>query len=101
MDKQEIISSFLLFMQWEERPLKNWYVGITQDLEKRLAQHNVPRDGKYNVHEYASSTKEAREIEKELIEKYGLSGAPGGGDENSKIVYVFLMTAATNPKINE
>ena len=41
MDKQEIINVFLPFLQWEEQPLKNWYVGITEDYDRVGQKHGT------------------------------------------------------------
>ncbi len=101
MEKQDIINLFLVFMQWSEQPFRNWYVGVTQNLKQRLAQHSISIGEGHYFHETASSSQDAREIEKTLIEKYGLSGSPGGGDEDARIVYIFRMTPSTNPKLNE
>jgi len=75
---------------------KEWYVGITPDLEQRLFnQHRVNRLGIYDW-DYADSNRIARMVEKFFL-ALGCDGNPGGGDESSTIVYVYKKTRYINP----
>ena len=69
----------------------NWYVGITKDPKERiLTQHNV---GLINFPLYfdAGSSENARSIEKYFVDFLKTKGNPGGGDYNTKYVYVYFI----------
>lgn len=71
------------------------YVGITDDPDRRFAEHGVdPDDGTY-IAMPASSSNVARAIEDYFLDK-GMEGGSGGGDEHSNVVYAYKMTSATN-----
>jgi hypothetical protein len=74
----------------------DWYVGIAKDPDRRLfSDHNVDRNG-FPKHISATSERVAREIEKHLLD-YGLSGGSGGGDSQTRSVYIYRRTSTTQP----
>ena len=76
----------------------SWYVGIAADAEDRLFNdHRVKREGAWRIHRTCASAAEARNVERYFIDKVGTDGGPGGGDENSKMVYAYKKGANTDP----
>lgn len=69
-----------------------WYVGISADARERLEDHNVKKGYHFNT---ASTEEVAREVEKHFLD-LGCDGGPGGG-KNPKQVYVYKITADTDP----
>jgi hypothetical protein len=75
---------------------RTWYVGITNEPDRRLFdEHGVDKSGAW-VHGSATSNTVARRVEQHFI-KLGCDGAPGGGDVKSKGVYAYKKTASTKP----
>lgn len=81
--------------------LKNWYVGITKDLDERLTWHRVRRtsvgEGPKDLHHFrqASSSDVAREVEAFFVEQLGAEGGLGGG-ENPDWVYAYKIAPHTS-----
>jgi len=95
--KQNIIDSFLLFMQWQERPFKDWCVGISQDARTRLSNGHGVIGGDVWTAEAANNSAEAREIETYFIKERGTDGGQGGGDPTATEVYLYLKNSHTQP----
>lgn len=69
-----------------------WYVGITNDIKRRLLkEHNVSKD---YIYEEAYSKAVAGEIES-YFHELGAQGDTGGGDEDSRFVYAYKITKDT------
>ena len=65
-----------------------FYVGITNDVERRLKQHNVTKaELKYKM----LSKRSAQEIEEYCL-SLGMDGDTGGGNEDSVYVYIYKKT---------
>ena len=76
-------------------PFKKLYIGIASDAEDRLFNdHSVNRETDIWIYRTASSDSVAREIEKHFID-LGFDGGPGGGDDDTKMVYCFLQNSHT------
>lgn len=74
-----------------------WYVGIAADITQRLhGDHRVPEVDHWFIWHEASTSDEARIIEKAFLE-WGCDGGPGGGDHTTRFVYAYLKTSGTNP----
>ena len=75
----------------------DWYCGITENINRRLFdEHNLVEDKTWYTSKQCSTSAEAREVEKALLE-LGCSGGPGGGDDDAVFVYTYLKTSTTNP----
>lgn len=75
---------------------RTWYVGITNDPQRRLFdEHGVDRE-KWWVYATATSNAVARRVESYFI-NLGTGGAPGGGEEDARVVYAYKKTSSTNP----
>jgi hypothetical protein len=73
------------------------YVGITNDLERRLfEQHHVDKESRFFVHRNAGNFHRAGEVEKYFINR-GCRGAPAGGTVDTTFVYAYYMTESTEP----
>jgi hypothetical protein len=93
--KEEIKKEIKAHIAKEGSGYKNWYVGITNDVNRRLhKEHNVPEKNAWFITRPANSVEEAREIE-EYFHDLGCDGAGGGGDEDSEIVYAYKKTSNT------
>ena len=77
----------LLFVEWD-----NWYVGVTNDLDKRLATHRRRwgKDFKVRTHFQLSDARQAAAVEKHFLQK-GMRGSGGGWARDSVYVYVFKV----------
>ena len=76
---------------------RDWYIGITSDVQQRLfADHCVRGIGDWWIHQPASSAEEARFIEKHFLGK-GMDGGRGGGDHSTRHVYVYKKGNHTKP----
>ena len=76
-------------------PYKKLYIGIAADATDRLFKdHSVDREKDIWIYRTASSDSVAREIEKHFI-NLGFDGGPGGGDDDTKMVYCFLQNSHT------
>ncbi|MCX7122741.1 MAG: hypothetical protein NTV32_03595 [Gammaproteobacteria bacterium] len=94
-DRNAIITAITQHIGKEGGGLSVWYVGIASNPKKRLfSDHNVCEvNGKWIHHEAASHTV-ARAAEQYFIDR-GSKGGPGGGDEQTKYVYAYKVTAET------
>jgi hypothetical protein len=76
----------------------SWYAGITDAPARRLyGEHKALISMSIFVSVDLSAT--AREVEKYLIERYGIAGNPGGNGDNPRYVYVFKKTLGTDPPL--
>lgn len=72
---------------------KNWYVGITDDINRRSSEHNITNEKAGYVD--AISKENAQTIETHLL-SLGCRGGTGGGNSLSKYVYVYHISQSTN-----
>lgn len=92
----EIIFNIDSFVAQRGDPYREWYVGISKKpVERLFIQHKVCQDG-YCVCLLADSATVARDAESHFL-NLGMDGGPGGGDEDSKFVYVYRKSYGTNP----
>ena len=72
------------------------YVGITNDINKRLFQeHKVDRESKDWICEKCNSSDVARGIEGFIITKYNTDGYCGGGNDKSCYIYAYKKRHST------
>ena len=75
----------------------SWYVGLTNDPQRRLfEEHGVRRNGDACIFRTFSSNAEARKVENMFI-TLGASGGSGGGDWRSTTVYTYRKTRHSSP----
>jgi len=77
---------------------KAWYVGITNDPEKRLFNdHGVDRANGAWIYDFATAESTAREVEDYFTQQLGTQGDTGGGTGNGdcKAIYAYIITATT------
>ncbi len=78
---------------------KNWYVGITNDSERRLfgaEEHNVNKNDGAWITCPADSKQDAQEVEKYFL-GLGMDGDTGGGTDDTTTVYCYKKTSTSNP----
>ena len=76
----------------------NWYVGITNNAERRLfTDHGVRREDDQWIYRPAASSVDARAVESYFVNKLGTDGGTGGGDATANIVYAYRKSAHTRP----
>jgi len=75
---------------WQD--YENWYVGITQDIQRRKRSHERRLGKELVVHASwrARSAREAADIERLFLDQ-GMQGSGGGWNERSVHVYVFKV----------
>jgi hypothetical protein len=75
-------------MSAETKKYSIWTIGITDDPERRRAEHDNAHDNtKYWMHWKADTETIARNVEKYFLDK-GMKGSTGGG-EHPIYVYIF------------
>lgn len=96
MFTQQIIDAFAKFIHDYGETYYQWYIGIASDPEKRLFNdHMVNRKIDAWKYENAGSEKNARAIEKYLIEKFGAQGNTGYGDSSTTYIYAYRISDTT------
>lgn len=94
---QQIINDIINFMSQWGGAYGDWYIGITSDSEQRLFNdHGVNRANDAWIYRTANTSDDARSIEQYFI-GLGCDGGSGGGDNTSRIVYVYKKSSRTNP----
>ena len=94
-EADRIAGEILAHIHREGSGYNNWYVGITNDIRKRLfGDHNVSEKDSWYIYRTASSSEIARRVEKYFL-NLGLDGGDGGGDDTSRIVYAYRITLNT------
>lgn len=92
---QQIILDFEAFIDKNGKYYRQFYVGITNDLNNRLVNgHNVDDTVPCIWSTNPLHTNIIRAIEKYFLDK-GTKGGPGGGDESAQYVYAYLITPKT------
>lgn len=98
MNTQKIIAAFDSHILKSGRQYyKDFYVGITNDVERRLfTEHNVHREGDWWIYACCDSESIARDVESHYLE-LGMRGGLGGGngDGSAKYVYCYVVTLNT------
>jgi len=91
--EKQIIAAIKVFVRRNSGFLDSWYIGITNDIGRRLSNHGINYEEDICEYWTASSSDVARRIEDYFIKNYDFEGNPGGGKRDSKIVYVFKLSA--------
>lgn len=93
--KSTIISDIKAYVAKCGGDYSDWYVGIAADPEQRLFNdHGVSKNSGAWIWIRAASADDARAAEKSLL-ALGMTGGPGGGDEESDCVYGYRITSTT------
>lgn len=73
----------------------DFYIGITKDIQNRLfGDHNVSKENSWWIYRTAETDEIARKVEKHYLD-FGMRGGTGGGDDESRIVYCYVVTPTT------
>ena len=73
-----------------------WYVGIASDVKQRLFNdHAVDEKNGLWAWAQCQDADTAREVEDFFVYTLGTQGGPGGGDDTTKCVYAYKITAIT------
>ena len=99
MDKENIIKELKNHIADRGGEYSDWYTGIAENPKERLDQHNVNRDkgGDWWAHRISDSKEIAEEIEDYFVNTLGTAGAPGGGTDATKSVYIYKKSTNTKP----
>ena len=90
-----IIAEIDAHMQKSGLPNKDWYVGITCDINERLfGSHRVPRTNHWFIYRRALNAAQARQIES-AYHRAGCKGDGGGGDHTACYIYAYVITMGT------
>ena len=95
--KQEIIADIKAHIADCGGSYSAWYVGITEDAERRVfEEHGVEKGKDPYIWRTATSSAVARDIEKYFLD-LGCDGGTGGGDADAEIVYAYKKSSRTDP----
>ena len=91
-----IVMELLGFIQSEGGHPRMWYVGVTDDAQRRLFdEHQVHYQDDAWIYRTASSELEAQRVEEYFLE-YGLDGGKGSRCPGS-MVYAYRKSISTTP----
>ena len=95
LDSKTILAQINTHMNRSGISNRQWYVGITSDIEQRLFHsHGVPRSNYWYIFREAHNANEARLI-MDAYHKAGCKGVGGHGDATSTFVYAYVTSAQT------
>lgn len=98
--KQEIVDGVEDFVATKsDKAKKNWYVGITNDPDRRLEEHNVDTSNHDGYIVFLAETQSSAHDAEIELEDLGYDGDTGGDANDSKFVYAFHETSDTDPAI--
>lgn len=96
--KEQIIAAIDAHLQSSnQKYYKDFYIGITNDIERRLFdEHNVDRtkDAAWWIYDTAINKTTAQAVEEYYLAK-GMRGDTGGGTNDSIYVYCYEITSTT------
>ena len=93
----QIVSTFKTFMLNQGGSPDRWYIGITKDINGRLhGDHRVDVNDPAWIYENAGSAATARRVEAHFL-SLGCDGGVGGGDHESRFVYLYQKRSQTQP----
>ena len=95
MNKDLIKINFHAFINNHGGMPDMFYVGIASNPDDRISEHKA--DHNLSLYSDAENAIIAREIEKYFIDKVGTDGAPGGGDDSTRFVYIYMKTPDSDP----
>ena len=91
----EILQAIAEYVAKFGGPFSLWYAGIAADPQSRLfSEHGVDKHKDAWIYRLCDSSSDARAIETYLIQR-GMKGGPGGGDNTTRSIYAYRMTAST------
>ena len=96
MTKEEIITDIRSYFGFTVfSGYSNYYVGITNDINRRLFdEHNVSEQKDYWIYRTADSKSVAQKVEEYFL-NLGMQGDTGGGSEDTTYVYCYEITNYT------
>ena len=95
--EEEIKEDIMDFIRREGGAYSDWYVGISEDLERRLfKEHNVRKENGY-ITRLAYNSEVARRVEDYFVNTIGTDGETGGGDVDANGVYAYKKRSYTDP----
>lgn len=94
-----VASIIAALIHYPNRPHSDFYVGITDDVNRRLGEHNITRKDCLRILR-ATNYDEAHMAESTLINVYKMTGKVGGGNKDSVWVYCYEITDDTVESTN-
>ena len=93
--RQQIVDEIVAFIDRQGLGKRGWYIGITDDTERRFEEHRVKGKTAW-IRRRAASVATARRAEQDLLDQSPrFEGGPGGGDAGSQYVYAYKITRDT------
>lgn len=97
VSKEEVIRTYENLIGMDGSDYNEWYIGITNDIERRLyAEHSVRQYIDKYDYNLVTSGEVASEIEMYFLEK-GCDGHQGGTRPSSRWIYIYKKAPQTNP----
>ncbi len=94
---EDIVMELLEFIHAEGGHPCMWYVGVTDDAQRRLFdEHQVHLQNDAWIYRTASSEMEAQRVE-EYFQGHGLDGGKGSRRTSSHMVYAYRKSISTEP----
>ncbi len=85
---QAIYDEMFKYIEDNGGVFSQWYCGITDNIERRVFEEHKVRKGDLGLHDKCPTKNDAQLVEKALLEN-GCDGGTGGGNSNSKCVYIY------------
>ncbi|MBP6989321.1 hypothetical protein KBB48_00930 [Candidatus Shapirobacteria bacterium] len=93
-DELRIISDIKSYAAQHPSKWKDWYFGIAADPKQRLfVDHSVTEKGDVWIYRPCINSESARKIEDYFVNNLETKGDVGGGDNDTKYVYAYLITS--------
>ncbi len=96
-DVQQVYDEIVAHIKKQGGAYPKWYCGIASDWEDCLFnEHQVPRKDHWRIVRQCHNDTDARAVE-DALHKLDCGGGPGGGDQTTVYVYVYLKGTMTSP----
>ena len=86
------------FIQGKDPDYQNWYIGITDDADRRRGEHKAHPD--HFIAVPVKSILSAHAVKRILTNRHHTLSRDRGGNDRSKVVYAFRMTSETTPRLD-
>jgi len=74
MNKEKALTAIIRHLELCNEKSKDWYVGITDDVERFLLDHHIDKIHELWIERKLNSAEEAKELKNDLVEKFHMNG---------------------------